>query len=104
MSYTVCFALEAINQLAELEDFIASSGTPTIAARYIDAILDYCQNLATFPERGLARDDVMLGLRVTNYSGNTIIAFLVDSDTEMVSIVGVFYDGRDYAALLQDDH
>jgi hypothetical protein len=45
----------------------------------------------------------MPGLRINHYRGRAVIAFLVDSDAETVSIVGVFYGGQDYeTALLQD--
>jgi plasmid stabilization system protein ParE len=43
------------------------------------------------------------GYRITHYRGRAVIAFLVDSDAETLSIVEVFYGGQDYeTALLQD--
>lgn len=103
MSYTVVFAPEALDQLDALEDFIANAGSPVVAARYTDAIVAYCESLATFPLRGVRRDDLMPGLRVTNYRRSAVIAFIANTDTETVSILGVFYGGQDYAAVLQDD-
>jgi plasmid stabilization system protein ParE len=41
------------------------------------------------------------GLRVTHYRKRTVIAFDVDDDR--VSIIGVFYGGRNYESILQDD-
>ena len=41
------------------------------------------------------------GLRITNYKKRAVIAFEVD--TEVVSIIGVFYGGQDYETVLRDD-
>lgn len=49
-----------------------------------------------FPERGRKRDDLVPGLRITNYRGSAVIAFPVDTELEIVSIVGVFYGGQDH--------
>jgi toxin ParE1/3/4 len=75
--------------------------SPDIAAQYTEAIVNYCESLRRFPLRGTIRDDVRPGLRITNYKGRTVIAF--DVDTEVVSIIGVFYGGQDYETILQDN-
>ncbi len=49
--------------------------------------------------RGVARDDIRLGLRITHHKGRTVIAFAVDDAAHRVSIVGVF-GGQDYEAAL----
>lgn len=103
MTYTVVFAPEALDQLDALEDFIAKAGSPVIAARYIDAIVAYCESLATFPLRGIRRDDLAPGLRVTNYRSSAVIAFVADTDTETVSILGIFCGGQDYETVLLDE-
>ena len=101
MNYRVVFAPEAEEQLAALYHYIAAESSPDIAARYIEAILSYCESLTTFPHRGIRRHDVRPGLRVTNYKKRTVIAF--DVDAEQISILGVFYGGQDYATILRDD-
>jgi len=101
MQYTVIFTPEALEQLAALYHYIADAASPEIAERYASAIVTYCESLATFPIRGNRRDDIRSGLRVTNYKKRTVIAF--DVDAEQVSIIGVFYGGQDYAAVLQFD-
>ncbi len=53
------------------------------------------------PLRGTKRDDVRPGLRVTNYKKRTVIALALDA--ARVSIIGAFYGGQDYEALLQDE-
>jgi len=58
----------------------------------------YCESLATFPHRGIRRDDLSPGLRVTNHAGNAVIAFHPNRCTATVSILGVYYGGRSYEA------
>lgn len=101
MSCRVVFSPEAEKQLAGLYGYIAAVASPDIAARYTEAIVSYCESLCTFPHRGTMRDDVRLGLRITNYKKRAVIAF--DVDAEQVSIIGVFYGGQNYETLLQDD-
>ena len=101
MSHRVVFSPEAQEQITSLYRYIADAASPSVAARYAEAIVSYCEGLGLFPLRGTKRDDVRLGLRTTNYRKRTIIAFTVEDDT--VSIIGVFYGGQDYEALLQDD-
>ncbi|MHA3905199.1 type II toxin-antitoxin system RelE/ParE family toxin [Castellaniella sp. WN] len=101
MSYRVVFSPEALEQLADLYRYVAQAASPNIAADYTDAIVTYCESLATFPYRGSQRDDVRLGLRITHYRKRAVIAFDVEGD--QVSVLGVFYGGQDYAAILQED-
>ena len=103
MSYTVAFSPEALAQLDALEDYISDAGSPVVDARFIDNLIRYCENLCLFPLRGTRRDDLLSHLRITHYQRTTAIAFTADPATETVSILGVFYGGQDYAALLQGD-
>jgi toxin ParE1/3/4 len=81
--------------------YIAAAASPQIAERYTGAIVIYCGGLQTFPRRGIRRDDIRPGLRITNHRKRTVIAF--DVDTKTVSIVGVFYGGQDYETMLEAD-
>ena len=101
MRYTVVFTPEAQEQLAALYRYIAVAASPTIAERYVSAVIAYCEGLQTFPHRGTRRDDIRPGLRITNYKKRVAIAFNVDA--EQVSILGVFYGGQDYETVLQSD-
>ena len=56
-----------------------------------------------FPCRGIRRDDIRPGLRITNYKKRVVIAFDVDVDAALVSILGVFYGGQDYEVALNMD-
>jgi len=103
MNYHVIFSPEAIEQLAALYNYIADVAEPDIATRYVEAIVGYCESLCTFPMRGTMRDDVRPSLRITNYKKRTVIAFEVNTKAEQVSIIGLFYGGQDYEAILQDE-
>ena len=95
-TYTVVFAPEAQDNLVDLYEYIAKHGSPAVALRYTKAIVTYCDGLSSFPHRGTRRDDVRPGLRVTHYRGRAVIAFEVNDATEQVSILGIFYGGRDF--------
>ena len=69
-----------------------------MAAGYINAIVSYCESPQRFPTRGIPRDDIRPGLRITNYRGRTVIAFAVE-EGQLYSI-GVFYGGQDYETAL----
>lgn len=98
--YAVVFTPEAEEQLAEMYRYIAAEASPDTAERYTTAIVDYCAELAQFPHRGMQRDDIRPGMRITNYKGSATIAFAVDDTTTRVIIVGIFYRGRNYEAAL----
>ena len=65
MNYRVVFSPEAQEQLADIFRYIAEAASLEIGIRYTDAIVGYCESLRTFPLRGNNRDDVRLGLRVS---------------------------------------
>ena len=102
-AYRVVFAPEAEDDLVSLYEYIAEHGSPVIAARYTEAIVAYCESLATLPHRGTKRDDVRPGLRITNYRRRAVIAFHCDEAAATVSILGVYYGGRDYERALGDE-
>lgn len=101
MTHTVRFSPEALEQLDGLETHIAGAASPVVAARYVDSIVDYCENLRTFPHRGTRRDDLRPGLRTLGFRRRVTILFEVAADT--VNILGVYYGGQDYEAALRDD-
>ncbi len=102
-TYTVVFAPQAEDDLVEILEYIAEHGSPAVAARYTEAIVAYCETLSTFPHRGTQRGDIRPGLRVTNYRRRVVIAFEVDDVARVVSVLGVFYGGRDFERALGDD-
>lgn len=98
MSRRVTYSPSALDQLSELYDYIARVGEPASAERFVSSIVDFCDELATFPYRGIARDDLRPGLRVLGFRRRATIAFTADDAT--VDILGVFYAGRDHDAIL----
>lgn len=104
MTYSVLLSGRARDQLIALDGYIAAAASPEIAARYTDAVADFCFSLATFPERGMRRDDIRPGLRITNYRKRTVIAFAVDTGAKQVSILGVFHGAQDYETALSNEH
>ena len=100
MEYVVIFTPEARQQLVDLFRYIAAATSPATADRYTGNILAYCESLATFPYRGMERNEVRRGLRVTHYKKRTVIAF--DIEAGIVTIVGLFYGGQNYEAALKN--
>lgn len=102
MSYLVVFAPEASDQLEALYRYIAERSSPTIAQRYTAAVISTCEGLTVFPLRGVSREDIRPGLRLTHHKGRTVIAYAVDDGTRTISIVGVFYGGQDHEGALTE--
>jgi len=102
VSWRVVFSPEALDRLDAIEQYIAEASSPVTAVRYVDAVVAYCDSLTLFPQRGTSRDDLLPGLRITNYHGSAVVAFVVNEAAEAVAIVGVFYGGQDYEGVLQE--
>ena len=96
--HRITFRTEALEQLEEIYDYIAAAGSPGNAAGFTESIISFCEGLADFPYRGMARDDLRPGLRTIGYKKSTIIAYATLN--HRVTIVGIFYGGRDYEYLL----
>ena len=92
-----------MDQLEELFFYIAERRSLAVAERYTSAVVATCEGLALFPQRGVSREDIRPGLRVTHHRGRTLIAYGVDAGARTVSILGVFYGGQDYEGALSVD-
>jgi toxin ParE1/3/4 len=90
VSWVVVFSPETLDRLDAIEQYIAEASSPATAAQYVDAIVAYCESMTIFPQRGTPRDDLYPGLRITNYRGSAVIAFVVNTAAETVAIVGAF--------------
>lgn len=101
MNFSVVFTPEAEDQLLELHRYIAAAGSAEVAARYAELIVAFCEELRVFPQRGRARDDIRPDLRIIGFKRRVVVAFAVLGHT--VVIVGIFYGGRDYQAVLGVD-
>lgn len=85
---------EALADLAALYDYIARESSPEIAIGYVRRIRAACEQLATFPERGRRRDDILPGLRVIGFERRVTIAFRVLKTR--VEIVTIAHGGRQF--------
>jgi toxin ParE1/3/4 len=74
-----------------------------VAERYTGAVVETCEGLTIFPLRGVSREDIRPGLRVTHHKGSTLIAYAVDEAARTVSILGIFYGGQEYETALSAD-
>ncbi|HMW22077.1 MAG TPA: type II toxin-antitoxin system RelE/ParE family toxin, partial [Burkholderiaceae bacterium] len=99
MPYRIVFAPEAGDQLEELFGYVAERRSAAVAQRYTGAVVATCEGLVLFPMRGVPREDIRPGLRVTHHKGRTLIAYAVDDGTRTVSVLGIFYGGQDYEAV-----
>jgi len=97
-SFEVIFTRLAEQHVNELHAYISEHSNEERAYNYVGRIVECCKTLATFPQRGTKRDDVLPGLRVIGFERRVSIAFLVTADT--VLIEGIFYGGRDFRANL----
>lgn len=62
MTRKVVFAPQAQQHLTDLYEWIvAASGFADRAEAFVTEIIDYCEGLADFPMRGMARDDLRPG-------------------------------------------
>ncbi len=48
----------------------------------------------------MPRDDIRPGLRLTHHKGRTVIAYAIDDERLVVSVLGVFYGGQDHERAL----
>lgn len=56
MSCSVVFTPEAEKQIAAQYLYIARVASPSVALRYTEAVISYCESLCTFPLRGSMRE------------------------------------------------
>lgn len=71
-----------------------------LADRTVDAIRDFIKGFPERPYRGTRRDDLLPGLRIVPFKKRTAIAFEVNEERRMVTILRVFYGGQDYEAVM----
>lgn len=100
--YRIIFTPEARDQLDQLHTYIAAAADAEIASGFINGIINHIARLEEFPMRGTMRDDSRPGLRTMGWRRRVTIAFMVEEHD--VVVIGIFYGGRDFEALLSDDY
>ena len=73
----------------------------SVADRTVGAIRADVRGLADTPHRDTRRDDLRLGLRIAPFQKRAAIAFEIDDDRGVVTVLRVFYGGQDYEAALR---
>jgi toxin ParE1/3/4 len=101
MALKVFFQPRAEADLLALYRYIAETSGLDVAGNYIDRIEVACMGLATFPNRGLRRDDLAPGLRTIAFERRVTIAYRVLKTR--VEIVTIAYAGRDFESDLRGD-
>lgn len=101
MALKVLFRPRAEADLLALYRYIAEMSGPAIAGNYIDRIELACFSLATFPNRGIKRDDIASRLRTITLERRLTIAYRVLKTS--VEIVTIAYAGRDFESDLRGD-
>ena len=100
-SRRIIFTPEAGDQLDQLHTYIAAAADAEIASGFVHSIIDHIAGLEEFAMRGTMRDDIRPGLRTMGWRRRVTIAFVVEECD--VVVIGLFYGGRDFEALLRED-
>lgn len=98
--YSIIYTPEAEAQLLALITTWPSKRRPATAARFTDAIVERCEALCDFAERGAPRFSVRPGLRTLPFRRVTITYAVQD---RQVVIVGIFFGGQDHESILRQD-
>ncbi|AXV14713.1 type II toxin-antitoxin system RelE/ParE family toxin [Neorhizobium sp. SOG26] len=92
MKHNVLFDPAADADLIELYEYIAARAGLAVARRYINQIVDYCALFETFPQRGMAHDELGKGIRIVGFRRKASIVFQVDQET--VTIMRILHRGK----------
>ncbi|KGD85929.1 type II toxin-antitoxin system RelE/ParE family toxin [Rhizobium sp. YS-1r] len=92
MSHRVIFGPKAAKELEDIMTYLAPRMGVEAAREYVRKIESYCLGFATFPKRGMLRDDIRPGLRLVGYRYKATIAFSIEED--IVMIIRIFHRGR----------
>ena len=94
---------QAHQDIKDIFDWIVSeSGYPPIAEKLADRIYDACESLVEFPLKGRSRNDLKQGVRTLPFEHTAVITYRVLSDE--VEVLNIFYGGRDWEAIVANQH
>jgi len=97
----IIFTPQAEQQLEALYAYIPLQSNEERAEKYIRRIIDMSNSLMIFPMRGRLYEHLQPGLRIIGFECRVCIAYVPSSD--VVRIIGIFYGGRDFTAVLQHE-
>jgi toxin ParE1/3/4 len=91
---SVHLSANSLTQLASIHRYISEASSAQIATRYVDAILDECESLQTFPNRGtlLRKNDP--SLRRIGFRRRVVIFYRIKKKS--VEIAAIYYGGQDF--------
>ena len=98
LSLDLRFHPAATEQLFELYTHIAAGGGRVRAGEYLARLEAACQRLTDFPLMGRMAEELGPGLRCLAFERRVVILYRVEA--QAVDILGVYFGGRDIAALL----
>lgn len=102
-SYEVSLTPDAISDLENIYLYIAEkSGLPEVAWAYCSVWKKPAVSLKPCLCAANSATICAKGLRIVPIDKNAAAAFEVDEDKRTVTILNVFYGGRDYEAIMQD--
>ena len=100
-NYEVYLTPDAIQDLTDIYEYITEkSGLPQVAWAYIEKLRQSCHDLKMVPLIGQQRHDLRKNLRIVAIDKKAIAAFEVIEDKQIVTILNIFYGGRDYEAIM----
>jgi toxin ParE1/3/4 len=91
------YSVLAGSDLLSIYQYIANT-SPVAAERFLSQIEARCRLLCEAPGLGVARDDILRGIRVFSMRRRVAIAYRVDG--EDLRVERVFYGGRDFESIL----
>lgn len=101
MKYQVHYSSQAKAHLVDIYRYIERQASFTTADRFTTVVVDFCDSLEDFPQRGSRRDDLLPGLRIVGFRRRVSVAFTVTENK--VEILGIYYGGVDFEADFQKD-
>ena len=100
--FEVIFDRDAEADIESIRDYMAGARDLEFANGFADRLISYCESFADLPHRGTRRDEILPGLRTVGWRRTITVAFEVSDETKRVTILGVFYRGRDVLNLVRD--
>jgi len=102
-TYSVIISDAAEADLFAIYEYISERDGAGIAFQFVRRIEDYCFGFATAPERGTKRDDLRPGLRTVGFRRRATVLFQVDHRERQVIIHGLYYGGRSFEGIAEED-
>ncbi|WOB72396.1 type II toxin-antitoxin system RelE/ParE family toxin [Achromobacter xylosoxidans] len=99
--FCVVFTPDALRDIVNMQRYFSAVGTSATAHGYVDGVIQAGLDLAHFPRRGARRHAANPNLRFLHHQQRCIIAYSLNDDGSL-TILGVFYGGRDYSHLLHE--